>query len=164
MEAMSPLTHVKVDVVQLQRRGWTQNGAAAYKQKQSVAQWTLSSLQLQSTNIIYKSPPQRSINFVLFMSCIFVYYSFFKPALFVYIIFCFCFLFFQRREQCWRGDGIRILCPKSAIIKFLELLLCRVNIHSFSTFEKIIQVEIVPLSLQKYHVLINLVWLSDCYR
>lgn len=31
----------------------------------------------KNTHIIYKSPPQRSIHFVLFMSRIFVYYSFF---------------------------------------------------------------------------------------
>lgn len=33
MEAISPLIHVKVDVVQLRCRGWTQNGATGCEQK-----------------------------------------------------------------------------------------------------------------------------------
>lgn len=48
MEAISPLIHVKVDVVQLQCRGWTRNGATGCEQKkQSVSSWTQPSPQLQ---------------------------------------------------------------------------------------------------------------------
>lgn len=91
----------------------------------------------KNTHIIYKSPPQRSIHFVLFMSRIFVYYSFFfkkKKTCFICVHTILLLFFgscFQRREQCWREDGVKILCPKFTIIKFLERVLCWVKPHAF---------------------------------
>lgn len=70
---------------------------------------------------IYNSPPQISINTVFFfclVSLCMIFFFFLTYFIFVHNFFF--FSCFQRREQCWTEDGVKILCPKLAEIKSLE--------------------------------------------